>query len=273
LATHLPGPPDPDDPTWANAAVGFCAWAREGILKAAEEKIEVIADALDEASVTLTLLAACRKMFALCSPETQFSQRGEIWDSRRFCHLRTLRPIEVELSAEEYEEAVRSRLALPEVKDRVHAVLAFDRNDLLTRIQDEFRRAASVKLPQATAMADVLPEQHPSPDETPKPPPSNSPGYIESLGNYRYRVGNETINAEQGEDEVLQAFLQATGNSLTKKQLGTAAKRDEGDCLRILRKLAGRANLPAKYDGLFAQFIKFPGGRGRGGYQVQIRSV
>jgi len=58
------------------------------------------------------------------------------------------------------------------------------------------------------------------PTRRPKPPPSNSPGFIESLGNYRYRVGNVTINAEQGEDEVLQAFLQATGNSLTKKQLG-----------------------------------------------------
>ena len=77
-----------------------------------------------------------------------------------------------------------------------------------------------------------------------------------------YLVGQDTIRVTESEDNVLQAFLEQP--AMTKDELIARSGVDKAvDILRALR-------TKKKYGGVFAAAITIPGGRGQGGYRVQV---
>ena len=79
-------------------------------------------------------------------------------------------------------------------------------------------------------------------------------------GGGAYAIGTQVVRVTESEDCVLQAFLEKP--AMAKDQLIARAGFDKAvDVLRALL---------TKYDGVFAEAITMPGGRGRGGYRVQV---
>jgi hypothetical protein len=200
------------------------------------------------------------------------SPRIVCWDRRTYRPTHVSYSIPLRLSAEVYEAKLRDHLTIPDVRDRLDDVLSFDRNDLLTRIEAEFREAAKAGPPPAVTKPAADVEQPRSGCEEPEWPTRTTPEYIESLGDRCYRVGELSESLTENEDLVLQAFLRVTGGALTKKRLADVSGLDESGAVRVLRELRGYDKKPPKYDGLFRPFIKMPGARGHGGYRVRIRS-
>jgi hypothetical protein len=76
-----------------------------------------------------------------------------------------------------------------------------------------------------------------------------------------YVVGRNQFRVTEQEDCVLQAFLEQP--AMTKDELTAISGTEKAvDILRALR--------TTKYDGAFTGAISMPGGRGRGGYRVQV---
>jgi hypothetical protein len=85
---------------------------------------------------------------------------------------------------------------------------------------------------------------------------------IDYLGDRQYKPSNRTNpqTLTEREDNVLQAFLGHTSMDLaTLKELS-----GEQDAARILKRLT------RNYGGAFAPSIRLPGGKGKGGYSVQV---
>ena len=87
-----------------------------------------------------------------------------------------------------------------------------------------------------------------------------SPNTIIYRGNGVYSIGEHVCRVTKSEDDVLQAFL--AQQAMAKDELVAKAGFDKAvDVLRALQ---------TKYDGIFAEAITMPGGRGRGGYRVRV---
>jgi hypothetical protein len=100
-------------------------------------------------------------------------------------------------------------------------------------------------------------------------PPATSAVCITSLGDRRYRVGDAPpVRVTFCEDVVLQAFLNKS--PLTKPELADVSGYDPETVVRTLRSLRGTRRRSAKYDALFAPFIRLPGRAHAGGYHVEI---
>jgi hypothetical protein len=96
--------------------------------------------------------------------------------------------------------------------------------------------------------------------EAPAPP---EPAIIIGLGNRRYKIGKHlTVTVTPIEDYVLCAL--AEHGSLDSAALDTAS--GVSDARKIL------VALKKKYDGIFTEAIRMPGGRGQGGYRVSIQT-
>jgi hypothetical protein len=91
---------------------------------------------------------------------------------------------------------------------------------------------------------------------------------ITYLGERRYQVGGEFRVVDEVDDFILRAFIGK--GALSKKQLGARSGCDPEAAVRALRSLAGTKTRPAKYAGIFSRAITMPGGRGRGGYRVNV---
>jgi hypothetical protein len=79
------------------------------------------------------------------------------------------------------------------------------------------------------------------------------------IGHGRVRIGNQTITLESQLADVLQALVEL--QSATKPELQKQSGRDQPD--KLLKKLV--TNHPQ-----LKQYIRFPGGRGKGGYGTTI---
>jgi hypothetical protein len=185
----------------------------------------------------------------------EFENQGKLWQ---------LRSLLVTGEEEQYKEAISSHLAKPEVQGSLRGILSFDRSDLLGKIEAEFRQAAIAERARATAIREADAEDEQSIEESPKPTECGTADCIESLGERRYRVGDQVCVLTLNEDLVLQAFLHATGQSHTKPTLADMTQLDESVCVRVLRELRGSRNRSPKYDSLFTPFIKLPGKKGWG---------
>lgn len=87
---------------------------------------------------------------------------------------------------------------------------------------------------------------------------------ILSHGKGMYSVpGRDPFTVSASEDYVLQPFLKASAMDLPTLELESKVDR----CGAVLRKLV------TKYQGAFKPYVTLPGGKGKGGYSVRIRSV
>lgn len=85
-------------------------------------------------------------------------------------------------------------------------------------------------------------------------------------GNKQYSItGSDPFAVTDVEHFVLEAFINKKTSALSKSDLENAS--GVSDAVRYLRRLK------KKYDGIFAPAIHLPGGKGRGGYRVTIRSA
>jgi hypothetical protein len=102
-----------------------------------------------------------------------------------------------------------------------------------------------------------------TPPENERPNPAPAQAVIISLGNKRYQIdGSQPVTLEFNQDVLLQAFLEKP--SMNKRQL---IGKTFTDAPRVLKRLK------EKYPDTLGQAITLPGGRGKGGYFVHIRSA
>jgi hypothetical protein len=252
--------------------VGFCQRITEDTLNAAEKVVQKVAEPPAESCLAINLVRKCRALFNLCSPPPQIHPGIEFWDHGTFELKKSGPPFVRLLTAGEYEGMVRARLQEPGVLESVRRLLEFEREGLLSNIEDEFRRLAGTEPSRNAVTPDVGVGENPSIERDLARPADALPGLIESLGNCRYRVGDEVLILTESEDCVLQAFLSVPGNTHRKDTLAEAAGMEESACMRVLRELKGTDKHTAKYGGLFSPYIKRPGKKGKGGYKVDIRS-
>jgi hypothetical protein len=273
LVSHLPSPQDLEGPQWAEAVVHFGMWASKTILGYAQGALEKVSDRLGERPLALTLLDTARKLFEKLPSRGRGGRVSKvIWDERTFTSKTVLGPIRLPLSQTKHEEAIRARVTLADVRDCLNPLQGLDRNELLARIEDEFRRAYGAEsLRRAAAPPAVDAGPAPPVEKNPKQPAATVAGWIKFLGERRYRVAGRPITVSENEDYVLQAFLKAPGNTHSMTTLSKAAGIDQSTCVRVLRKLKGSGSTPPAYDGIFTPFITLPGGKARGGYSVRVR--
>jgi hypothetical protein len=93
---------------------------------------------------------------------------------------------------------------------------------------------------------------------------------IVSLGSLAYRIGDHPpVTVSDREDTLLQAFLDSP--TMNKPQLAERTGLGAEVAVGLLRGLRGTGKRKAKYEGIFAPAIRMPGGKGQGGYHVNIR--
>jgi hypothetical protein len=126
---------------------------------------------------------------------------------------------------------------------------------------------------QATAIQELLCWRCPAPPERPERPEEfgravaalrdwarsiETPKALVWLGDRQYQIGaHPAVTLEQNEHDILQAMLNAPGNTLNKLTLVRLSGYD--DASRVLGRLR------KKYGGIFVNAIQCPGARGRGG--------